>query len=338
LREIHNSSQSNQLILVEKKLCVQVVVGVGVIVRLFYCILLLQSKNKLLQQTPNIIEMSSPSDENDCPFVLELEIDDEISFKPLAKKAPTSSSSAQNRVLQPLNENKLTNYPPPKTPGALEKVKPCTPRTIKLRTVEKRELDQGRDFAPPSTQTSPKTAKATPLREDSRPALKIPPFPPLSFEDQVDLTANILPPNLQQFKRSFLDPDDNSEEKSSARFLNCSNLISSCSSFLAEGSSGSGGRRQSFLSSGDDYHRQESPDAEELLQKKVDDLEVRNAELSQEKVVLETQISELIASSSSRTEAAAGELSHADIQVKALTEQLEVCPSSSSLFSLSPFS
>lgn len=247
------------------------------------------------------------SDENDCPFVLELEIDDEISFKPLPKKP--ASSSSQKRVLQPLSENKLTSGPP-KTPATLQK--PSTPRTLKIRTTEKMTE------VPSSTQATPMTAKETPLRDDSRPAMKMPPFPPLSFQDQLDMTTNILPPNLQQFKRSFLDPVEDSESEK----FNCQNLISSCSSFLGESSSGA--RRQSFFSPDDDH---QGPEIEEILQKKVDDLEARNAELTQDKVVLETQISELIASSSSRTEAAAGELSHADIQVKALTEQLEVCPS-----------
>lgn len=291
----------------------------------------------------------SHDEDNDCPFVLELEIDDEISFKPLPKKplvpatttatistTPSSISSSveeapptpSKRALQPLHENKLSSYlvkTPTSTP--LKPKDQTLPRTVKTSTTKLvQDRENYENIIPVSSSVTPKatpkhipisprptpkptpkinpTPQATPHQKDVRPLMKSP-SPPVIYEDIQQTTdctstpANIMPSNLQ-LKRSFLP------EYEDIRPIECQNLIS---------------RRASFLDTRYDLSDHEEETLEEqdnLLQIKIDDLETRNSELIHEKEQLESRISELLASSR------IGELSQADIQVKALTEQLEV--------------
>jgi hypothetical protein len=218
----------------------------------------------------------------DCPFVLELEIDDEISFKPLPKK---QQPQLLRPALQPLNENTLA-----KTPN--QNITPMK----SIHHSERKGLPFQGENNPISEPVTPIVAA---MRGDCRPQLKLPSptVPTAQIQSEEPHASNLLVGNVT-FLREFDLRLDHSLAPSN--LMNCSNLISTHSSFFDT-------QPSTLLS-----------EHEELLQTKIDDLESRNSELIQENALLEARMSELLASSLS------GELSHADIQVKALTDQLEV--------------
>jgi hypothetical protein len=216
--------------------------------------------------------------ETDCPFVLELEIDDEISFKPLPKK----QQQPLRMALQPLNENTL-----PKTPS-----QHLTPMKAIRHSEKKGLLLQSEN----NLMTESMTPKMATPRGDCRPQLKLP-SPPASAIEELPHAPNLLVGNVTFLREFDLGLD---QSVAPPNLVNCHNLISTHASFF------------------DPPSPTPLSEHEELWQSKIDDLESRNSELLEENAMLESRMSDLLASSR------AGELSHADIQVKALTDQLEV--------------